>query len=39
MKRRSRVSRRASRRIFRKTARRVHRRNNPVSVMRGGIRL
>lgn len=37
-RRRRRVSRGRSRRLFTKTARRSHRRNSVRSVMRGGIR-
>lgn len=36
---RKRVSRRVSRRLFRRTASRVHRRNIPKYISRGGIRL
>ena len=36
---RKRVSRRVSRRLFRRTARRVHCRNLPKYISRGGIRL
>lgn len=36
---RRRVSRRASRRLFRRTASRVHKRNIPKYISRGGIRL
>lgn len=36
---RKRVSRRASSRIFKRTASRVHRRNIPKYISRGGVRL
>lgn len=38
MKRRK-MSRKKSRKVFKKSASRVHRKNMPRSVMRGGIRL
>lgn len=39
MKKRHRMSKRYSRKLFSKTANRTHRRNAHVSPMRGGIRL
>lgn len=39
MKRRSRMSRKKSRRVFAKTASRTHKKNVKRPIMRGGIRL
>lgn len=39
MKRRMKMSRKSSRRVFKKSASRTHVRNLPRMVMRGGIRL
>lgn len=39
MKYRKRLNKRKSKRMFSKTARRVHPKNNPRLVMRGGIRM
>lgn len=39
MRRRSKVSKRSSKRMFAKTARKTHKRNRLSGLMRGGIRL